>query len=166
MLKKISLVLLMCSMSFAAEFLVLNKDNWMDFLTKQEINARIKANPNFEKEYASRSQRGDIIMVYPDGAFKHKPSANCEFAFIKVPGLPVDKKLVEFWMDPLKPNEVKKYRKYNFDLDYKKQMEKTLTFSEYTVALTDKSLVAKKNEELKIKANFILASILLFNLAG
>ncbi len=148
-------ILFLYSTTFGAEFLIYNQNHWMDSLSEAELEERINADPHVKDEYISRLQRGDIIKVYPDGAFKHIPSKKCAFAFVKVPGLIVNKELQK---SIVVDGEIKKERQYRFNLTYTKQMSVILTPLQAATALYDKSLTVKENEEI---TTFILVAILL-----
>ncbi len=57
-------LLLICSTGWGAEFLVQAKDHWMDDLTEGEVAKMSEADL---QSYKARGQKGDIIVVRPDG---------------------------------------------------------------------------------------------------
>lgn len=52
-----------------AEFLIYNKEHWMDKLTEAEVTNRGFRHKSFGEKYTARTQKGDIIEVRPDGFF-------------------------------------------------------------------------------------------------
>jgi len=50
-----------------AEFLIFAKNHWMDALTPQEVADRAAESYKFQRKYASRYQRGDIVEVRENG---------------------------------------------------------------------------------------------------
>lgn len=76
-----------------AEFLIYNKDHWMDSLSVEQVAERIAEKSTFEVKYRSRYQRGDIVEVRPDGFFTKTLKGDLSkwpFRVISIPGLPVD----------------------------------------------------------------------------
>lgn len=77
-----------------AEFLIYNKNHWMDALSKEQIEEYIKRYPNFQAKYDARYQRGDIVEVRKDGFYTSTLKGDLSrwsFRVVCVPGLPVDK---------------------------------------------------------------------------
>lgn len=72
-----------------AEFLIYDKDHWMDSLTQKQINDNEKEHPGFKDKYNRRYQRGDIIEVQEDGFWTQKRAGfgSHAFSLIVVPGL-------------------------------------------------------------------------------
>ncbi len=66
-----------------AEFLIYNKDHWMDSLSTAEIIERVKDNEHFQAKYNARYQRGDIVEVQPDGHWTNRGTWS-EHAFVLV----------------------------------------------------------------------------------
>jgi hypothetical protein len=52
-----------------AEFLIYNRDHWMDSLTPEQIAEHKKRDENFQAKYDARYQRGDIVEVRENGAY-------------------------------------------------------------------------------------------------
>ncbi|GAG18651.1 unnamed protein product [marine sediment metagenome] len=80
-----------------AEFLIYDKDHWMDKLNQAEYDKQMK-HPHFAEKFLSRYQRGDIIEVRPDGFWtgsKAKGFNREVFRIISVPGLKPDKMYME-----------------------------------------------------------------------
>ena len=50
-----------------AEFLIYNKDHWMDALTAEQLDKYCLRYSKFMRKYEARHQRGDVIEVRPDG---------------------------------------------------------------------------------------------------
>jgi len=76
-----------------AEFLVYNKEHWMDNITPERFSELVKREGDeFIKKYNSRYQKGDIIEVRPDGFWtdgRRKGFGSEHFALVCVPGLSV-----------------------------------------------------------------------------
>lgn len=67
-----------------AELLVRAKPHWMDSLTKAEVD---KMSKEQLQSYNARSQIGDIVCVFPDGACKEPPAPDSVYAITKIPSL-------------------------------------------------------------------------------
>jgi hypothetical protein len=65
-----------------AELLVRATGHYLDKLSKEEVD---KMTSEQKQSYEARSQKGDVICVFPDGACKEKPAPNTPFVIIKVP---------------------------------------------------------------------------------
>ncbi|MHC4704494.1 MAG: hypothetical protein ACYTFQ_28425 [Planctomycetota bacterium] len=52
-----------------AEFLIYDKDHWMDSLTPQQIAQHRKRHTNFQAHYDARYQKGDIVEVRENGGY-------------------------------------------------------------------------------------------------
>lgn len=80
-----------------AEFLIYDKEHWMDKMTAERYAELIKR-PHFAEKYLSRYQRGDIVEVRPDGFWTGANARGFNedaFRVVSVPGLPPDKKYME-----------------------------------------------------------------------
>lgn len=110
-----------------AEFLLYNKDHWMDALSQAEIDAHIANNKHFQQKYDSRYQKGDVIEVRNDGYWtdgKRKGFGAPTFALMTVPGMSLEE--AKKYVEPQETvenagleNEVRttiKRRKYQIDL--------------------------------------------------
>jgi hypothetical protein len=75
-----------------AEFLIYDKNHWMDTLNASEMEEMRQKYSNWDQKYLARYQRGDIVEVRPDG-FWTGPTArgfNQEaFRVVSIPGLAV-----------------------------------------------------------------------------
>lgn len=70
------------------DFLLLNKDNWMDALTPEEFAELEKRYPKtWRNKYNSRNGRYDIIECHADGFYKDHQHGGGQFIIIHVPGL-------------------------------------------------------------------------------
>ena len=73
-----------------AEFLIYNKEHWMDSLTEEQIKEYIAKRPKFLEGYEARYQRGDVVEVRPDGYWtgeKAKKYRKDAFLMVSVPGI-------------------------------------------------------------------------------
>lgn len=50
-----------------AEFLIYNKDHWMDSLTQKQIDDHIVKDPQFQRKYDARFRKGDVVEIRKDG---------------------------------------------------------------------------------------------------
>lgn len=76
-----------------AEFLIYNKDHWMDALTQEQVEEYVEKYPNFQAKYDARYQRGDVIEVRPDGYWTESKAPGYDksaFLLVTVPGLKFD----------------------------------------------------------------------------
>ena len=105
-----------------AEFLLYNKDHWMDALSQADINEHIAKNKHFQQKYDSRYQKGDVVEVRPDGYWTdgtRKGFGSNSFALLTIPGMSLEdaKKYTE--PEEIIENEIRttvKRRKYQIDL--------------------------------------------------
>ena len=78
-----------------AEFLIYNKDHWMNKLTSEEMAKYRARYAGWDEKVAGQYQRGDVVEVRPDG-FWTGPKASgfnkAAFRVISVPNLKVDTK--------------------------------------------------------------------------
>ena len=76
-----------------AEFLVYDKEHWMDSMPQRRFDELLaRDGDKWLKKYNSRYQKGDIIEVRPDGFWtdgRRKGFGSEHFALIVVPGLSV-----------------------------------------------------------------------------
>ena len=145
------LILLFYSTSFGAEFLIYNKDHWMDSLTPEQLVEYVKKYPNFQAKYDARYQRGDIVEVREDGFYTSTLKGDLSrwaFRVVVVTGLKADNKYVE--------STPTKRRRYNIPSGATKTVHIVSKIED--VALTDKLLSANENE----KTILLLARILMF----
>ena len=76
-----------------AEFLIYNKEHWMDALTPKQIKHHCLRHPKFRQKYNARYQRGDIVEVRPDGFYtgaNAKGFRRDTFRVVAVLGLSID----------------------------------------------------------------------------
>ncbi len=82
-----------------AEFLIYNKDHWMDALTPEKVAEYVKKYPKtFQTKYDARYQRGDIVEVREDGFYTSTLKGDLSkwaFRVVVVEGFKVDKKYTE-----------------------------------------------------------------------
>ena len=153
----ILIILALCIPVYGAEFLIYNKDHWMDALTPQQVTEYVNKYPNFQAKYDARYQRGDIVEVREDGFYTSTLKGDLSkwvFRVVVVTGLKADNMYVE-------PTPTKR-RRYNILDGATKTVHTISNIGDMT--LTNKSLSAKNNE---IKtANIIIAYLLLLNLCG
>ena len=67
-----------------AELLVRAKAHWMDDLTQKDVD---KLSAGERESYDARSQIGDIVCVYPDGACNENPAPDSCYVIVKIPEL-------------------------------------------------------------------------------
>lgn len=80
------------------EFLIYNKEHWMDALTSEQVAEYVKKYSNFQVKYDSRYQRGDIVEVRPDGFYTSTLKGDLSkwaFRVVVVEGLKADKMYME-----------------------------------------------------------------------
>jgi hypothetical protein len=72
-----------------AEFLIFNREHWMDKLTPEEVSERTKTDEHFKEKYDARYQKGDIVEVQEDGFWsKNKVLPNeSKWKLVKIPGM-------------------------------------------------------------------------------
>ena len=73
-----------------AEFLIYNKEHWMDSLTQKEIDEQVAKNEHFMDKYNARYQKGDIVEVQPNGFWtdgKRKGFGFYAFALVTIPNM-------------------------------------------------------------------------------
>ncbi|RPI56281.1 MAG: hypothetical protein EHM49_00700 [Deltaproteobacteria bacterium] len=76
------------------DFLLLNKDNWMDALTPAQLaEYEAKYPKNWTTKYNARNGRYDIIECKPDGFFQDHQHGGGQFIIVHVPGLSVEEGL-------------------------------------------------------------------------
>ena len=100
-----------------AEFLVQTADNWMDALSKAEIDEYKKKYTYFQQKYDMRSQPGDIVEIREDGFWDKRGHDKSFYCVIKIPGLSLSaaKEYSGPAKDQLKTDITKKFR-FNVDL--------------------------------------------------
>lgn len=78
-----------------AEFLIYNKEHWMDALSPEQVKDYVKRYPKtFQAKYDGRYQRGDIVEVREDGFYTKTLKGDLSkwaFRVVCVPGLKSDK---------------------------------------------------------------------------
>ena len=80
-----------------AEFLIYNKDHWMDKINQAEYNKLISTSKGQQK-YSARYRRGDIVEVRPDGFYTNTLKGDLSkwpFRVVVVEGLKPDTKYTE-----------------------------------------------------------------------
>jgi len=71
-----------------AEFLIYNKDHWMDALDQQKLDEYCFKYPNFMEKYNARYQRGDIVEIHEDGFWGTGPYPRKDvFRVVRVTGM-------------------------------------------------------------------------------
>lgn len=100
-----------------AEFLIYDKNHWMDSLTQEQIDEYTAKDASFPDKYSRRLQLGDVIEVRPDGYWDRRGFDKECYGVLKVPNL-VDAKLDEYGSSlysgiGLAENMIKR-RRYNF----------------------------------------------------
>lgn len=106
-------LLVFCQPSYAIEFLIKAKPHWKDSWTQEQVDA---LSPEAKKEYDSRSQVGDIIVVRPDGWEWGNEECLPNFIIVKVPDMTMEEaKQYEESLIDAETMEVKKVRKYHVE---------------------------------------------------
>lgn len=80
-----------------AEFLIYDKDHWMDKLNQEEYN-KLMSHPHGAEKFLSRYQRGDIVEVREDGFYTSTLTGDLSrwaFRVVIIPGLKSDKKYMQ-----------------------------------------------------------------------
>lgn len=139
-----------------AEFLIYNKEHWMDALNQEQIDEYVKKYPKFMDNYNARQQKGDVIEVRPDGYWTGPKAPGYDenvFLLVSVPRLKFED--AEKYGEPLyqqfpvsvlneetsefeeewKEKLIKK-RKYNFSNVIDKQIFNSIS----EIMITEKSL--------------------------
>lgn len=153
LIKIIIIVLFLCSTVFSAEFLIYNKDHWMDALTPQQLIEYNKKYPGFQVKYDARYQRGDIVEVREDGFYTSTLKGDLSkwaFRVVIVTGLKPENKYME--------STLTKRRRYNIMDGATKTVHTVSKIQD--IILTDKTLSSNETEKLKN----IIAYLMLFNL--
>jgi len=131
------------------EFLIKAKDHWMDSLTEKEVENLSKE----EKEgYDARSQKGDVIVVKPDGWKWGKSECLPDFIIVKVPGM--NMKDAKKYEDPLleevidinnvMSHRILKRRKYFFN---KTEVDSCVSSLNNSLELTKNVVLTKITEK-------------------
>lgn len=96
-MRTLALILAFClitsSSLYAAEFLIYDKDHWMDELPPQELRRPISSGQISQEEYDSRYRRGDVVEVRPNGYWtgpRAKGFNREAFRVITVPAMPYE----------------------------------------------------------------------------
>ena len=92
------------------EFLIYNKDHWMDALDQKQLDEYCMKHSNFMQKYNARYQRGDIVEIHEDGFWtgaNAKGFDKSAFRMLSVPGMSL--KDAQQYHVP--------YTKIEFDLD-------------------------------------------------
>lgn len=110
-----------------AEFLVFDKDNWMDRLTSERWT-EMSQRTHWSEKYAARYQKGDIVEVRPDGFWtgpKARGFNQAAFKVVSIPGLApepdfmaskVDVKMITIpgEIKPIRQETILRRRKFRF----------------------------------------------------
>lgn len=73
------------------DFLLLNKDNWMDALTPEQLEDFQRRYPKtWVQKYNSRNGRYDIIEAKPDGFYKDHQHGGGQFIIVHAPGVSLE----------------------------------------------------------------------------
>ncbi len=75
-----------------AEFLVYNKDHWIDVMIADNNPA---LNSLDLAKFSTRYKKGDIVQVYEDGTCTEEPAPTSPFVIIKCPKQTIDNKYQE-----------------------------------------------------------------------
>lgn len=159
---KILLLLLLAAPTYGAEFLIYDKDHWMDLLTAQQVTQMVKDKTITQDEYDARYQRGDIVAVKPDGHFTSTLKGDLSkwsFRVVVVEGLPADQAYTD--------STATKKRRYNIQDGALKTIHIVSNIQDITV--TDKTSITLKHDQkqdiLLIDILLIARMLMLFNLS-
>ena len=136
-----------------AEYLIYNKDHYMESYTEDEVYDKELKDPKFKDNYDARLKFGDIIEVREDGYWtgpNGKGYNKNVFIVICHPGEPIDTKVIkpEFDIEALK---LKKQRRFGVDLKKVNKLEVIDNKVSVTTKDCEKILVDKKIKEDKDK---------------
>ena len=84
-----------------AEFLIYNKDHWMDELTPEQLKQNRWKYSHWDEKYNARYQKGDIVEVRPEGFFTGPKAHGFDynaFRLVIVKDLKVDESLMQPFM--------------------------------------------------------------------
>ena len=119
-----------------AEFLIYNKDHWMDKLNQEEYD-KLMAHLHGAEKFLSRYQKGDIVEVQEDGFYTSTLKGNLSrwpFRVVSIPGVKPDKR----YMEPIMDGDVMlKRRRFNISTGTAQKV--TTVASMNDLALTDKN---------------------------
>lgn len=136
-----------------AELLVRAKNHWMDDLSKEEVDSM---SVDALASYKARSQKGDVIVVRPDGWPWGKEECLPNFVIVKVPDISIEeaKKYEEPLIEKViekdaegKDTEVSKLiscRKYSLP---KADIENQINNNETNLHLSKSVLISKISEK-------------------
>lgn len=119
-----------------AEFLIYDRDHWMDKLNQEEYD-KLMTHPHGAEKFLARYQRGDIVEVRSDGFYTstlNVATAKWPFRVVVVEGLKPDNKYAEPIMQG---DTIIKRRRYNIS-DGATKMVHTVSKIE-DITLTDKN---------------------------
>jgi hypothetical protein len=121
-----------------AEFLIYNKDHWMDNINQEEYN-KLVSTPEGQQKYLARYQRGDIVEVREDGFYTSTLKGDLSkwpFRVVVVKDLNDD---VNYTEPLMQGNKIIKRRRYN--------TQKGVTKPVYTVTkIEDITLIDKSSQ--------------------
>lgn len=155
LIKGLLIFLFIASHAYSAEFLIYDKDHWMDALTPTQLKEYVAKYENFQAKYDARYQRGDIVEVREDGFYTSTLKGDLSkwaFRVVVVPGLKADIQYVSATLT--------KRRRFTISSGAGKKQE-TVTLQ--NLILIDKALISNENGK-DIMA--ILAAMCMLRMAG
>ena len=119
-----------------AEFLIYDKDHWMDKLNQAEYDEQMK-HPHFAEKFLARYQRGDIVEVQSDGFYTSTLKGHLlksPFRVVSIPGVKPDK----MYMEPvMQGNVILKRRRFSIPTGVSQKITTVASMNDLT--LTDKN---------------------------
>lgn len=117
-----------------AELLIRATGHWMDKLSKEEVD---KMDESQKQSYEARSQKGDIIVVRPDGWKWGKLECLPDFIVTKVKGTEAEWKHLEQSLTEEKPDPVDDKKTIQVMLKHRKNAISTASVEKVTLAVKD-----------------------------
>lgn len=112
------------------ELLIYNKVHWMDELTEEQIATHKAKEANWDKKFAARYQKGDIIEVRPDGFWTGERAVGFNKKAFRVIAIPeMSEKDAHYLMDP----SPTKKRRYCTFLEEGKEIHVASVFSSLSI---------------------------------
>jgi hypothetical protein len=138
-----------------AEFLIYDKDHWMDALTPGQVKKYAAKYDDFQSKYDGRYQRGDIVEVREDGFYTSTLKGDLSkwpFRVVVVPGLKAD---AQYMLPTLT-----KRRRFSIVFG---AGTKQATVELQNLELTDKVLIGHEKDK---DIMFIVAAMCVLRMAG
>ena len=114
-----------------AEFLIYNKDHWMDNINQEEYN-KLVSTPQGQYRYLMRYQRGDFVEVREDNA-PHTAQERQSFIILKVPEI---SKKDALYLQVCDKKVMMKRRQYRVDITNLSQANKDKIDAKQSVSMS------------------------------